>query len=112
MLLHKQLIVCFFVEQKQKLLDVLNEIICLSLQNSFVDAIQPAFETCSVGTTSVAEGTDFFDGALGAEIFGSDEEDDGIDKAEGVLQHESFHFTVKATAPVRTSQEAPADLDF
>src|SRR6476660_2144093 len=42
----------------------------------------------------------FFHGLLGANIVFSDEEHNALNKLEGVIEQQSFHFRVEPTAPV------------
>ena len=58
------------------------------------------------------DAADFFHGFSGADVRFADEEDDGVDELEGVVEHEAFHFAVVVTAPVGAGEEGPADFDF
>src|ERR687890_666599 len=59
-----------------------------------------------------AHAADLLHGALRAVVLGADEEDDRLDEAEGVFEHESLHLAVVAAAPVRPREERPPYLDF
>jgi|SRR5215471_7260307 len=55
---------------------------------------------------------DLFHGFLRSYIVRSYKKDDVIDKLEGVIQHQALHLAIVNSAPVRTSQKGPADLEF
>src|SRR5882724_6897595 len=49
---------------------------------------------------------------LRAQIVFPDHEDDALNEAEGVVEHEGFHLTVVLSAPIGAFQEGEADLDL
>ena len=50
--------------------------------------------------------------ALGTPVLLADPEDDGIDEAEGVIEHQAFDFAVGRATPMAANDEGSADLDF
>src|SRR5207302_8470403 len=61
---------------------------------------------------SCADGADFFQGFLRANISRTHDKDHPADKLESMRQHESFHFPIEGPAPVRPGQERPTNFDL
>src|ERR1700730_14168892 len=57
-------------------------------------------------------GADLFQRLLRPHVVLADDEDDTIDKTEGVREHERLQFSVVRSAPERALQKCPADLDL
>lgn len=54
----------------------------------------------------------FFDGLLGANIIFSDEEHYAVNKLEGVIQQQAFHFRIVSAAPVFSREKRPSNFDL
>src|SRR5690606_12088150 len=55
---------------------------------------------------------DLFHGAARADVVGADVEPHALGPAEGVVEHQLFHFAVVASSPVAALEEGITDGDF